>query len=69
MVERMTGIEIDFSRGYYRAMFRLLEKFFDGDVDQQTYEESMRYIFGTQAYIMFTIDRLLLSMTRQVSER
>lgn len=54
-------------RGTYNILLSLIDKLFEGEIDQQTFEESVRYIFGTDAYIMFTIDKLVLSIVRHVS--
>lgn len=47
-------------------MLSLIDKLFEGEIDQQTFEECVRYIFGGDAYIMFTIDKLVLSLVRDV---
>ncbi|KAI8137486.1 hypothetical protein BJV82DRAFT_583646 [Fennellomyces sp. T-0311] len=60
------GVEMDFSHGYYYALLDLIDLFFDGSVDQPTFEECSRYIFGSKAYIMFTIDKLILLLTRHM---
>lgn len=52
---------------YYSLLLALIDKLFEGDVDQQTFEESVRYTFGADAHIMFTIDKLVLSLVRHVS--
>lgn len=58
---------MDTKRGYYNLLLALIDKLFEGDIDQQIFEECVRYIFGTDAYIMFTIDKLVLSLVRHVS--
>ncbi|KAI7852149.1 hypothetical protein BDC45DRAFT_444435 [Circinella umbellata] len=59
-------VEMDFSHGYYYALLDLIDLFFDGAVNQATFEECSRYIFGSKAYIMFTIDKLILLLTRHM---
>ncbi|KAK4698449.1 paired amphipathic helix protein Sin3a, partial [Phenoliferia sp. Uapishka_3] len=49
---------------YYQRALGLCEKLFDGDVDQQQFEEGMRQMFGTQGYMLFTIDKVLLSIIK-----
>lgn len=44
----------------------MIDKFFDGDIDQQVFEEHTRYIFVTDAYLLFTIDKLVHSMVKQI---
>lgn len=58
---------MDFKQGYYKAMLKLIDRFFDDEFDQYIFEECARYLFGTKAYILFTIDKLMLSIMRQVS--
>lgn len=60
------AIEMDFKLGYYNALLKLIDRFFDDELDQHVFEECARYIFGTKAYIMFTIDKLMISIMRQV---
>lgn len=61
------ALKMDTKRGYYNLLLALIDKLFEGDIDQQIFEECVRYIFGTDAYIMFTIDKLVLSLVRHVS--
>lgn len=57
---------MDFSQGYYETLLDLIDKFFEGDVDQQSFEECSRYIFGTKAYLVFTIDKLVHILAKQI---
>lgn len=45
----------------------MAEKLFEAEVDVATYEETMRVMFGTKAYIMFTLDRVVAAIVKQVS--
>ena len=40
---------------------------FTGNIDANTYEDSCREMFGVDAYVMFTVDRLVQNIVRQVS--
>jgi paired amphipathic helix protein Sin3a len=60
------SIDVDVSKGYYTAILEMIDRFFDGDIDQQIFEEHSRYIFVTDAYLIFTIDKLVHSMVKQV---
>ncbi|KAI8971599.1 hypothetical protein BDF20DRAFT_837905 [Mycotypha africana] len=60
------GVEIDFRNGYYRALLKLVDQFFDDEFDQYVFEECVRYIYGTEAYEIFTIDKLMLAIIRQL---
>ncbi|ORY04818.1 hypothetical protein K493DRAFT_311208 [Basidiobolus meristosporus CBS 931.73] len=44
---------------YYQEFLDLVDRLFDGEIDQQAYEEGMRYLFGIHAYVVFTIDKLI----------
>lgn len=59
-------IDVDVSKGYYAAVLEMIDRFFDGDIDQQVFEEHTRYIFVTDAYLIFTIDKLVHSMVKQI---
>lgn len=49
---------------YYDTLLDLTEKLFDQEVDQATYEESVRFMFGINAYTMFTIDKLIMALIK-----
>ncbi|CAG8538127.1 9245_t:CDS:10 [Acaulospora colombiana] len=59
-------IDIDLTRDPYSVMLDLIEKQFDGELELSTFEECLRYIYGTKAYIMFTVDKLVQNMTKQM---
>ncbi|RIB00904.1 hypothetical protein C2G38_1076880 [Gigaspora rosea] len=60
-------VDMDLNRGDpYVVMLELIEKQFDGDMELSTFEECLRYIYGTKAYIMFTVDKLVQNMTKQM---
>ncbi|CAM0137869.1 unnamed protein product [Umbelopsis sp. WA50703] len=65
---RFDALDLDYSNGNYGALLDLIDKFFDPDynIEQQMFEECCRYIFGTDAYIMFTIDKLVAALIKQV---
>ncbi|KAL7332383.1 hypothetical protein PS15p_204433 [Mucor circinelloides] len=64
--KRFKALKMDTKRGYYSILLSLIDKLFEGEIDQQTFEECVRYIFGGDAYIMFTIDKLVLSLVRDI---
>ena len=65
----MYWIDIDLSKGCYHALLEHIEKFLDNEIDQATFEENARYIFGIDAYITFTIDKVLHFFIKQVCDR
>ncbi|KAI8150039.1 hypothetical protein BJV82DRAFT_585571 [Fennellomyces sp. T-0311] len=58
--------DIDISNGYYNALLDLIDRFFDGELDQAMFEEKSRYIFVTDAHVLFTIDKLVHSIIKQI---
>ncbi|RUS19702.1 hypothetical protein BC937DRAFT_87073 [Endogone sp. FLAS-F59071] len=60
-------LDMDFTNGnYYGQLLEIIDKLFDSDIDQQTFEEAARYIFGTKAFTLFTIDKVVQSMIKQI---
>lgn len=59
-------LDIDTSNGYYQAVLGIIDRFFDGEIEPQLFEESMRYFFVTDAYLLFTIDKLVHTFVKQV---
>ncbi|RCH92037.1 Transcriptional regulatory protein sin3 [Rhizopus stolonifer] len=64
--KRFKALQVNTKRGSYQILLSLIDKLFEGGLDQQTFEECVRYIFGGDAYIMFTIDKLVLSIVRHI---
>lgn len=65
-LERGSGEEAEATSGlllsparYYDTLLDLSEKFFDGELDSNTFEESLRYMFGIEAYLVFTLDKVV----------
>ncbi|KAG2154574.1 hypothetical protein DEU56DRAFT_769236 [Suillus clintonianus] len=50
----------------YLYMLEAFEKLFDNELDQAMFEEHMRWFFGNKAYHLFTLDKLLSSLIKQV---
>ncbi|KAM0788132.1 hypothetical protein ACM66B_001297 [Microbotryomycetes sp. NB124-2] len=49
----------------YQRALGLCEKLFDGELDQATFEDSMRQMFATQGYMLFTIDKVMTGIMKQ----
>ncbi|KAI8377319.1 Sin3 family co-repressor-domain-containing protein [Blakeslea trispora] len=64
--KRFKALKVNTKGGSYQILLSLIDRLVEGDLDQQTFEEYVRYIFGPDAYIIFTIDKLVLSIVRQV---
>ncbi|KAK4683853.1 paired amphipathic helix protein Sin3a, partial [Tremellales sp. Uapishka_1] len=50
---------------YYTHLLSMAERLFEGEIDANTYEETLRLMFGTKAYTVFTLDRLVASIVKQ----
>ncbi|KAI0062716.1 hypothetical protein BV25DRAFT_1803353 [Artomyces pyxidatus] len=52
---------------YYEFMLESCEKLFDNQIEQGTFEDQMRHMFGLKdAYKIFTIDKVVATVIRQV---
>lgn len=51
---------------YYSTFLDMLRNVLDGNMDSNTYEDSMREMFGIHAYMAFTLDRLVSNAVRQL---
>ena len=52
---------------YYDHMLTLCERLFEGEVDNATFEENLRYMWGINAYPAFTFDKIIATMVKHVS--
>ncbi|KAF9059889.1 hypothetical protein BDP27DRAFT_1385647 [Rhodocollybia butyracea] len=50
----------------YMYLLDACEKVFAGDLDQISFEEHMRWFFGNKAYHLFTLDKLIIALVKQV---
>ncbi|KAJ4485722.1 hypothetical protein J3R30DRAFT_3441510 [Lentinula aciculospora] len=50
----------------YMYLLDACEKVFTGDLDQVSFEEHMRWFFGNKAYHLFTLDKLIIALVKQV---
>jgi paired amphipathic helix protein Sin3a len=51
---------------FYEHLLELCEKLFDGEIDQNMFEESLRYMWGVKAFPIFTVDKVISSMIKHV---
>ncbi|KAG8847483.1 Transcriptional regulatory protein sin3 [Tulasnella sp. 330] len=51
---------------FYEHTLECCEQLFDGEMDQATFEDHMRFMFGIRAYHLFTIDKVVGSIIKQV---
>ncbi|KAF7327445.1 Histone deacetylase complex, SIN3 component [Mycena kentingensis (nom. inval.)] len=52
----------------YMYLLHATEKVFDNDLDQLTFEEHMRWFFGEKAYHLFTLDKVIAALVKQVQQ-
>ncbi|KXN88887.1 Paired amphipathic helix protein pst1 [Leucoagaricus sp. SymC.cos] len=50
----------------YMYLIHACDKLFDNELDQATFEEHMRWFFGNKAYLLFTVDKLITALVKQV---
>ncbi|KAG8682319.1 Transcriptional regulatory protein sin3 [Ceratobasidium sp. 394] len=50
---------------FYATLLDASERMFDGEIDWQQFEEVARFMFGTKAYVVFTIDLLAGRIIKQ----
>ncbi|KEI38647.1 uncharacterized protein L969DRAFT_94848 [Mixia osmundae IAM 14324] len=51
---------------FYGLLLECCERLFDGEIDQSTFEESLRYMWGIKAYLLFTVDKVVSGIIKQV---
>ena len=52
---------------FYMTLLDASERMFDGEIDWQQFEEVARFMFGTKAHVVFTIDLLAGRIIKQAS--
>ena len=57
--------ELASGRDFYGVLLHLLEQLIEGEIESGLFEEKVRYMFGTSGYLIFTFDKVLLSLLRQ----
>ncbi|CAO3642759.1 unnamed protein product [Cunninghamella blakesleeana] len=58
--------DVDISQGGYKALLDQIDRFFDSDIDAATFEENIRFLFKTDAYTIFNIDKLIQTIIKQI---
>ncbi|KAH7104880.1 hypothetical protein BKA62DRAFT_690990 [Auriculariales sp. MPI-PUGE-AT-0066] len=51
---------------FYAHLLESCEKLFEGDLEPLAFEENLRFMFGTQAYVMFTVDKVVGAIVKQL---
>jgi len=52
--------------GKYQSFLNSAEAFLQGKKDTNVYEDDCRSWFGTNAYLLFTLDRVIGALTKHV---
>lgn len=52
---------------YYSVFLEMVRNLLDGNMEPAQYEDSLREMFTINAYIAFTMDKLIQNIVRQVS--
>ncbi|KAI7889487.1 uncharacterized protein EV154DRAFT_514399 [Mucor mucedo] len=58
--------DMDLSKGSYAALLDTIEHLFEGEIDSATFEEAVRYLFGIEAYTMFTVDKVVQALIKGI---
>ncbi|BFZ61969.1 Transcriptional regulatory protein sin3 [Saitoella coloradoensis] len=51
----------------YSQLLKLSEKMMEGDLEQGTFEECVRYLYGTKAFRLYTVDRVVAAIVKQIA--
>lgn len=51
---------------YFTALIDMVKQLLDGNLDSNQYEDTLREMFGINAYICFTFDKLVTAIVRQL---
>lgn len=51
---------------FYGHLLESCEKLFDNVIDQATFEDTVRFMFGMKAYNLFTLDKVIGALIKQV---
>lgn len=51
---------------FYDHLLECCDGLFAGEMDQNTFEENLRFMFGTKGYFMFTVDKVIAALIKQV---
>lgn len=52
---------------FYGHLLDCCERLFDNQIDQATFEDTARYMFGMKAYNVFTVDKVVGAIIKQAS--
>ena len=58
-------LEPEETSNIYGALVKMLSKFVTGHLDSNYFEEKARFLFGSNAFQLFTFDKLISSLVRQ----
>lgn len=61
----LPAVDVDVE-DYYSVFLEMVRNLLDGNMEPAQYEDSLREMFTINAYIAFTMDKLIQSIVRQV---
>ncbi|KAJ3283299.1 Transcriptional regulatory protein sin3 [Borealophlyctis nickersoniae] len=65
-LQKATNVVPSQDRDRYGELLRAIRAFLNCDLETNEYEEKARSLFGTSAYLVFTIDRVVQSVVKQM---
>ncbi|KAF8336326.1 uncharacterized protein EI90DRAFT_3119621 [Cantharellus anzutake] len=54
------------AKHFYSFLLQCCEQLFDSQMDVNTFEDNLRFMFGTRAYLLFTVDKVIAAIIKQV---
>ncbi|KAI0244346.1 hypothetical protein L0F63_004235, partial [Massospora cicadina] len=65
-LEALAGIDAN-TVDCYLEFLNFTERVIEGDLDQSAYEDAMRFVFGNHVYTVFTLDKILNGLCKQIN--
>ncbi|KAJ3130062.1 Transcriptional regulatory protein sin3 [Nowakowskiella sp. JEL0407] len=56
------------TRDRYKSLLKILVEFFEGKLDAVEFEDQCRILFSTSAYFVFTMDKLIQAIIKQITQ-
>jgi len=54
------------AKDFYDYLLVCCEQLFDNEMEQSLFEDNLRFMFGIKAYLLFTVDKVVAAIIKQV---
>jgi paired amphipathic helix protein Sin3a len=54
------------AKDFYDYLLVCCEQLFDNEMEQSIFEDNLRFMFGIKAYLLFTVDKVVAAIIKQV---